>query len=80
MFMVHLADAPKLPACGFGIESACFDFDRFLPLKNQKRRDAVKRHLVTFPATFKDIKERDPVQRDFLGKKVTSTLGEFLVR
>jgi len=45
------------------------DFSR---LKNKKRRDAAKRHLVTFPATFKNMKGRDPVRRDFLGKKVTS--------
>ena len=47
------------------------DFSR---LKNKKRRDAVKRHLVTFPAAIKNIKERGPVQRDFLGKKVTSSV------
>ena len=63
-------DVPKLAASVFGIESARFDFDNFLPLENQKRRDAVKRHLVTFPATFKNLKKRDPGQRDFPGKKV----------
>jgi hypothetical protein len=66
--------APKLAALAVAIESERFEFDRFLPLKNQKRRDAVKRHLVTFPATFKNIKERDAVKRDFLGKKVTALI------
>jgi hypothetical protein len=47
--------APKLMACVAGIESGRYDFERFLPLKKYERRDAVKRHLVTF----------------FLGKKVT---------
>jgi hypothetical protein len=41
--------APKLMACAAGIESVRYDFDRFLPLQKQERRDAVKRHLVTFP-------------------------------
>jgi hypothetical protein len=50
--------APKLTAGADGIESERYDFDKI--------------SLVTFPASIKNIKERDPVQRYFLGKKVTS--------
>ena len=33
-----------------GIESVCYDFERISPAsKIKERRDAVKRHLVTFP-------------------------------
>ena len=64
--------APKLSAGAAGIESVRYDFDKisFEPEAHQPLAE------VTFPASIKNNKERDPVQRDFLGKKVTSLSHE----
>ena len=63
--------APKLTARAGGIESARYDFERFLPLQNIKKAGCRKAAFGYFSRINKNFKERDPVQRDFLGKKVT---------
>jgi hypothetical protein len=63
--------APKLTARAAGIESARYDFERFLPLQKLKKAGCRTAAFGYFSRIYKNFKERDPVQRDFLGKKVT---------
>jgi hypothetical protein len=58
-------------ACAIGIESVGYDFERFLPLQKLKKAGCRKAAFGYFSRIFKNFKERDPIQRDFLGKKVT---------